>query len=274
MIWLIGNRGMLGTEVEALLGNHKKSYIASDQEVDITNIDALQKFSAGRSISWIINCAGYTAVDRAEDEPELAFKINAAGPLNIAKIAKGKNAKLIHISTDYVFDGTKERVYTETDIPNPMGVYAASKHKGEVNIVEALDEHFIIRSAWLYGRHGHNFVNTMLRLFREKKEIGVVADQYGSPTYAPDLAEAIIAIISSNATGYGIYHFTNEGKITWYDFACQIYRIAVEKRLLTHDVRIFPISTADYPAKARRPKNAYLSKEKIIHTFGISVKQG
>ena len=158
MIWLIGNKGMLGREVEALLQKKEWAYIASDQEIDITNLNELRIFSADKPIFWVINCAGYTAVDKAEDEPDLAFKINADGPRNIAGIAKNRGAKLIHISTDYVFDGTKAGAYVETDLPNPLGVYAKSKYQGEVNITETLNEYFIIRSAWLYGKQGNNFV--------------------------------------------------------------------------------------------------------------------
>lgn len=225
MIWLIGNKGMLGTDVEILLKKEGMDYIASDQEIDITNVEELQKFAQSKPITWIINCAAYTAVDKAEDEPELAFKINSDGPQNIAEIANQKSAKLIHISTDYVFDGIKEDAYTEADAPNPLGVYGASKLLGEENIQNNLNEYFILRTAWLYGKNGNNFVYTMLRLFKERDEISVVDDQYGSPTYVQDLAVAILAIIHFNSDAYGIYHFTNEGKITWYDFAREIHRI-------------------------------------------------
>jgi dTDP-4-dehydrorhamnose reductase len=270
MIWLIGNKGMLGREVEALLKKEELAYIASDQEIDITNLDELRIFSADKPISWIINCAAYTAVDKAEDEPDLAFKINADGPRNIAEIAKNNGAKLIHISTDYVFDGTKAGAYVETDLPKPLGVYGQSKYQGESYITETLNEYFIIRSAWLYGKQGNNFVNTMLRSFKERDEVRVVGDQWGSPTYAPDLAAAILEIVRLNSDAYGIYNFTNEGKISWHDFACEIYRMAREKKLLAKEVVIQRIVTEDYPTKAQRPQNSYLSKDKIIKTFSIS----
>jgi len=270
MIWLIGNKGMLGTEVETLLIQKGLPFFASDQEIDITSREALQKFTDNKSITWIINCAAYTAVDKAEDEPELAFKINADGPQNIAEITKIKGAKLIHISTDYVFDGVKEGAYVETDISNPLGVYGKSKLQGEINIQQTLKEHFILRTAWLYGKHGNNFVHTMLRLFKERDEISVVDDQYGSPTYASDLATAIFEIIHLNADAYGIYHFTNEGKISWHDFICKIYRIAQQRKYLTKKVLIHKITTEDYPTKAQRPRNSYLSKDKIIETFNAS----
>ena len=288
MIWLIGNKGMLGTEIEALLkervGGHDPNssefgivsqnvhdYIATDQEVDITNPGRLQEFAAGKSLTWIINCAAYTAVDRAEDEPECAFKINADGPRNLAQVAAAQGAKLIHISTDYVFDGAKDAPYEETDLPNPLSAYAVGKYRGEQNIAEVLAAHFIIRSAWMYGENGQNFVHTMLRLFREKEEVSVVADQWGSPTYAPDLAAAIMTIIAADSTAYGIYHFTNEGRINWYQFACAVYDLARKNGLLEKTIKISPISTAQYPTKARRPRYAYLSKEKICSTFNIKL---
>jgi dTDP-4-dehydrorhamnose reductase len=269
MIWLIGNRGMLGREVEALLGQGGQPCIASDMEIDIANPDELRAFCADKPLSWIINCAAYTAVDRAEDEPEPAFAINAAGPRNIAAVARDKGAKLLHISTDYVFDGTKPGAYMETDIPNSPGVYGKSKFQGELNIAETLREHVIIRTAWLYGKQGNNFVHTMLRLFKERDEVSVVGDQWGTPTYAPDLAGAIMEIVRRNSDSYGIYHFTNEGKISWYDFACEIYRLAREKRLLERKVVIKSILTSEYPTRTPRPQNSLLSKDKIGKTFNI-----
>jgi len=272
MIWLIGNKGMLGTEMETLLNRQKRDYIATDMEVDITNIEQLKDFLSNKPISWIINCSAYTLVDKAEDEPELAFKINANGPSNIAQIAVKKNARLIHISTDYVFDGTKEGAYLETDLPNPINVYGKSKFKGETNIAETMKAYFIIRSAWLYGKNGNNFVHTMLNLFKEKTEVRIVADQWGSPTYAPDLAAAVIRIIDINPTTFGLYHFANEGKINWYQFATEIYNLAKNEGLINRSVRVLPIETGQYPTKAKRPADSYLSKEKISLDFNIRLK--
>jgi dTDP-4-dehydrorhamnose reductase len=271
MIWLIGYKGMLGREVEALLQQKELAYIASDQEIDITSIEELRIFSADKPISWIINCAAYTAVDKAEDEPETAFKINAVGPRNIAEIAGIKGAKLIHISTDYVFDGTKEGAYLESDSPHPLGVYGQSKYQGEINVAETLREYFIIRTAWLYGKQGNNFVYTMLRLFKEREDVRVVGDQWGSPTYAPDLAAVLLEIIRLNSDAYGIYNFTNAGRINWYDFAGEIHRIynsTHSSELKTKN--LISILTQDYPTKTRRPQNSYLSKDKITNTFNIS----
>ncbi len=272
MIWLIGNKGMLGTGVETLLNRQKRNYIATDMEVDITNIEQLKEFVSNKPISWIINCAAYTSVDKAEDEPELAFKINADGPSNIAQIAVKKNARLIHISTDYVFDGTKEGSYLETDLPNPISFYGKSKFKGEMNIAETIKAYFIIRTACLYGKNGDNFVHTMLKLFREKTEIRIVADQWSSPTYASDLAAVVIRIIDIDPVTFGIYHFTNEGRTNWHQFATEIYKLARIEGLINRSVRVLPVETGQYPTKAKRPANSYLSKEKISRDFNISLK--
>ena len=272
MIWLIGNKGMLGTEVERLLKKNQLDYIASDREVDITNLEQIYTFTDDKPLAWIVNCAAYTAVDKAEDEPELAFRINADGPLNIAKIARDKGARLIHLSTDYVFGGLQDCALTETDSPNPICVYSASKYQGEVNVTRTLKSHFIIRSAWLYGQNGPNFVYTMLRQFREKDEVRVVDDQWGSPTYAPDLAELLVHIIASDSHAYGVYHFTNDGRINWHQFASAIYELAKKEGLIEREVQVLPISTCQYPTKARRPAYAYLSKEKICRTFDITLK--
>ena len=185
---------------------------------------------------------------------------------------KNKGAKLIHISTDYVFDGTKEEAYRETDNPNPLGVYGKSKYQGEVNIQKVLKKYFILRTAWLYGTNGNNFVYTMLRLFKERDEVRVVGDQIGAPTYAPDLASVILTIISLNADDFGIYHFSNTGKISWHDFACEIYTTAQRKNLLNKEILIHKIKTKEYPTKAHRPQNSCLSKEKIKNTFNIPVR--
>jgi len=270
MIWLIGHKGMLGAAVEVLLQKRGRPYLVSDQEIDITDMDRLSEFTENKSISWIINCAAYTAVDKAEDEQALAFKINAEGPFNIAQISRDKGAKLIHISTDYVFDGTKDGAYEEDDIPHPVGIYAKSKYQGEKNIIECIDSYFMIRTAWLYGRSGQNFVHTMLRLFREKSEVNVVDDQWGSPTYAPDLAEMIINIINADSVHYGIYNFTNAGKTNWYQFALEIRDLAQKRGLLDKSVQINPISSEQYPTRAKRPLNSYLSKDKICREFKIT----
>jgi dTDP-4-dehydrorhamnose reductase len=263
---------MLGTEVGFLLGERGVKFIASDKEVDIADPRAIDRYAGGHSLEWLVNCSGYTAVDMAEDEPEVAFRINAEGAGNLAAFAKKGNAKLLHISTDYVFDGTKRGAYLEDDTPNPLGIYGRSKLDGETRIRETLDPHFIIRTAWLYGRHGNNFVSTMLRLFGEREQVRVVRDQRGTPTYAVDLADAIVRVVKANSARFGTYHFTNEGSTNWYEFAREIYRKAREYALVRKRVEIIPIESSDYPAKAKRPMNSLLSKEKLKKTLGIDIR--
>jgi len=272
MIWLVGSRGMLGTDVHNRLLSYKIDHVATDMDVDITNRQALTEFSGPLALSWIINCSAYTAVDRAEDEPEQAFRINAEGVRNLALVACQKGARFLHISTDYVFDGRNEGACYETDIPNPLGIYGRSKLQGELYIREHIDSHVILRTAWLYGHTGSNFVRTMLRLFQERDEIGVVADQWGSPTLAGDLADAIMQIITRDTLQHGTFHFTNEGRTNWFEFATLILKLARKYHILGREVRIVPIGTGQYPTKALRPANSYLSKEKIKNVFGISIR--
>ena len=262
---------MLGSEVENLLVKENIDFTATDIECDITNRDILREYSGNRNIEWIINCSAYTAVDKAEDEQELAYKINATGAENIAAIANEIGASIIHMSTDYVFNGEKECPYLESDPVNPQGIYGKSKAEGEALIENVCNKYFIIRTAWLYGKNGKNFVSIMLRLFSEKEEIGVVDDQWGSPTYARDLAEAIIHIIKMNSTEYGIYHFTNEGKTNWYLFAKKIYRKALKLNLVYGKCNIKPVSSVEYPTRAKRPKYSLLSKEKIKEKMKIEI---
>ena len=276
MIWLIGNKGMLGYEVERLLREHKLNYLASDKEVDVSDYQVLEDCGRNRKIDWIINCSGYTQVDKAEEERETAFKVNRDGVRNIARVALERQAKLIHISTDYVFSGEKEGFlgYTEDDEPKPINVYGESKLAGEKEISGGLKKYFIIRTAWLYGLKGNNFIYTILRLCREREEIKVVADQFGSPTYALDLVEVILKIIKDDYPGYGIYHFTNEGVISWYEFARAIYDKSKGLDLIggNRRVEIKNIKTEDYPTAARRPKRSILSKDKIKKEFNVKIR--
>jgi dTDP-4-dehydrorhamnose reductase len=276
MIWLIGNKGMLGQEVEKLFKRKRLSYLASDKEVDITNYPILQEFTKNIELAWIINCSGYTDVDKAEKEIEKAFLINRDGVKNISKIAIEKQAKLIHISTDYVFNGKKDMPlsYTEDDKTEPINLYGESKLAGEKEIKETLEEYFILRTAWLYGRGGKNFVSTMLKLFKEKEEIKVVSDQWGSPTYTVDLAEVILKIINHDSAKFGIYHFTNEGVTNWYEFAREIYRKSKKIRIIdsNKEVKIRDIETKEYPTPAQRPKCSLLSKEKIKRELDLDIR--
>jgi len=276
MIWLIGNKGMLGDDVEKLLKERGLTYCASDKEVDIIDYKALDKYVKNKEISWIINCAGYTKVDKAEEEIAESFRLNRDGVRNLALFSKKGKIKLIHISSDYVFDGKKEQVagYNEDDKTNPINVYGKSKLAGEEEIKKILTEYFIIRTAWLYGAKGNNFVYTMLRLFKERDLVKVVEDQWGSPTYTADLAGAILKIIEDDSVSYGVYHFTNEGVTSWYEFARTIYKKAKKLGLIEDDkkVEIQPIKTEDYPTAARRPRYSVLSKEKIKKGFNLKLK--
>jgi len=279
MIWLIGNKGMLGNDVRKLLEERGLTYCTSDKEIDITDYKALEKFGKDKKIKWVINCAGYTKVDKAEEEEEVdeALRINKDGVRNIALFSAKRQVRLIHISTDYVFDGRQEEgavAYREDDKTNPVNIYGKSKLAGEEEIKKILEEYFIIRTAWLYGLKGNNFVYTMLRLFIERDLVKVVEDQWGSPTYTVDLAEAILKMIEDDSVSYGIYHFTNEGVTSWYEFARTIYKKAKRLGLIEGNkkVEIQPIKTEDYPTAAKRPRYSVLSKEKIKKEFNLKIR--
>ena len=275
MIWLIGNKGMLGTELSLLLENKGFSFIASDKETDITDINALKEFAKGNDIKWIINCAAYTAVDKAEDDSNVCRLLNTEGPRNIASAAKEINAKLIHISTDYVFNGMGTKPYTEEDSTDPTGVYGLTKRDGENELLNKNSCSYIIRTAWLYGQYGNNFVKTMLRLMKEKESISVVDDQKGSPTWAYDLAQTVLKIITIADEGksipYGIYHFTNEGEITWFEFAKEIYAQAKSCGILSNECEVKPCTSAEFPAKVKRPAYSVLDKTKIKNALFFSI---
>ena len=269
MIWLIGDKGMLGSEVAQRLHEKRLSWIGSDRDVDITDIRALEAFSAGKDIAWIVNCAAYTAVDKAEDEPELCGALNCEGPRHIGALASKIGAAVVHISTDYVFDGSGKRPYREDDPVSPAGVYGETKAKGEAVLRETCARSYILRTAWLYGKRGKNFVSTMLHRMGEKPEISVVADQRGTPTNAIDLANALVTIIESEEAVYGTYHYTNSGETTWHEFACAIHDEARRAEILGRDCTIRPLSTEQYPTRARRPAYSVLCKAKIERVFGI-----
>jgi dTDP-4-dehydrorhamnose reductase len=275
MIWLTGNKGMLGTEVETLLKESGMPFVGTDRMVDITKLDAISAFLDSLRPDrpeWIVNCAAYTAVDLAEEEPDSAFAVNADGPRNLAHAARMAGAAIVHVSTDYVFNGRKEEDYDEGDTPDPINVYGKSKLQGEAAIREALPEHYIIRTAWLYGKNGKNFVDTMLQLFRARKSVRVVCDQFGNPTYAVDLARFIMTIISRGERRYGMYNFTNEGRTSWYDFAQAIRGEAAGSGMTSPDVEILPVSTEEYPTRARRPRSSCLSKGKARRELGVSAR--
>lgn len=297
MIWLIGCNGMLGREVARQLKENNLSFVGTDKEVDITNPDALDAYQKNvmtsfysldsklpeseKSISWIINCSAYTNVDKAEEDTELAAKLNAEGPLNIARVARKLGAKLIHISTDYVFGGDGNTPYTENMPKNPLGVYGKTKADGEDSIEKEMVQYYILRTAWLYGFEGKNFVYTMTKAMNSNDSVKVVNDQKGTPTCAVDLAEVIVKIIDSSekapflfgkksALPYGIYHFTNQGETTWFEFCSKIYEYGKKYGTITSDCVIEPCLTEDYPTAAKRPAYSVLSKEKI--KAGLKIK--
>jgi dTDP-4-dehydrorhamnose reductase len=271
MIWLIGDKGMLGTELALAFSAVGMDFVGTDRDVDILDPAALSAFASGRRIEWIVNCAAYTAVEKAEDEASLCRAINAEGPENIARLASSIGAKLLHISTDYVFDGTGARPYLEDDPVTPIGVYGRTKAEGEARLRSACPEHVIVRTAWLYGKHGPNFVYTMAKLMRAKDKIGVVADQSGSPTYAADLAAAIVTILRAPRTAYGTFHFANIGETSWYEFAVAIQKLGREKGIFERDCAVEALTTAQYPTKAPRPAYSVLSKDKIIAAYGLAI---
>jgi len=280
-VWLIGCKGMLGAEISTLPGKCGLSYVGTDREVDITNAEALRQFAgqfAGKQpVGWIINCAAYTAVDKAEDDAENCRRLNTLGAANIAACAKSIGARLIHISTDYVFDGSLPRSYREDDPTNPIGIYGLTKRDGELAVLDKNPCSYIIRTAWLYGRHGNNFVHTMLRLMNERDEVKVVNDQRGSPTWAFDLASAVLALIKAVDSGknipFGIYHYTNEGNITWFDFAKEIYRQGREQGRIAKDCAVKPCTSAEFPARVKRPAFSVLDKDKIRTALGIEIPE-
>jgi len=267
-ILVTGANGQLGMEIQQLAKTYPlfEFIFTTREEMPLDNPEAIHNLIAKHQPQYFINCAAHTAVDKAESEKELAYKINAEAPGIIAKACKGNNVQLIHISTDYVFNGTGSVPYKEDDATDPVNLYGDSKLQGEKNVMQFNPGSIIIRTAWVYSEFGKNFVKTMLRLMADKDQISVVSDQSGTPTYAADLAEAILQIISSQQWAPGIYHFSNEGNITWYDFAVAI------KELSGSHCKVNPIPTSQYPTPAKRPFYSVLDKTKIRQTFNIPPK--
>lgn len=268
-----GKNGQLGNELQdasVLFPQFNYRFFARD-ELDIGNTNAIEKIFKKYKPAYFINTAAYTAVDKAETEQEAAYLINAEATGNIAKVCNQYNTRLVHVSTDYVFDGSGKEPYREDDATNPVNYYGFSKWMGEQLAFENNPHTIIIRTSWVYSAYGHNFVKTMLRLMKERKELNVVNDQIGSPTYAKDIAEAILEILVNCQLPIadftpGIYHFSNEGVISWYDFAVAM------KEIKKFGCVINPIPTSQYPTPARRPANSAMNKEKICKTFGIILK--
>lgn len=266
-ILVTGGQGQLAMCIRELSDNYQELNFCfkSSTELDITDSLAVSNFIDCQNFDYCINCAAYTAVDNAEKEKERAFSINAFGVRNLAQACKTNNVTLIHVSTDFVFDGKQITPYKEDDSVNPINVYGASKLNGENFIKQILEKYFIIRTSWVYSEYGNNFVKSMIRLGTTKDEISVVGDQIGSPTYAMDLAEFLIKIINSNSKKYSLYHYSNEGEISWYDFAIEIFR------LKNINIKINKIYSKEYKTLAKRPFYSVLDKEKITKEFGVDV---
>ena len=271
MIWIIGDKGMLGSELSRLLVQEHIEHTGSGSEVDILDPRAISDFAARNTITAMVNCAAYTAVDKAEDEPVLCARLNVEGPANLASLADRIGARFIHISTDYVFAGDASTPYREEDPVNPIGIYGRTKAEGEKAVMVACPGAIILRTSWLYGEFGANFVFAMLKQMREREELGVVSDQLGTPTWTRNLSRAIAEILASPTVLSGIYHYTDAGEISWYLFALEIYKLGRELGFLKKECRISPIVTAQYPARAKRPAYSVLSKEKIIADFCVEV---
>lgn len=259
-VLVTGANGQLGYDVvKELQKQNIESFGATRKDFDIVDFEATRNFIINYSPDAVIHCAAYTAVDKAEDEKEQCYLVNFEATENIARICKKINAKLLYISTDYVFNGTKDGFYEVDDETNPINVYGKSKLLGEEAVQKILKKYFIVRISWVFGKHGNNFVKTMLRLGKELKEINVVSDQYGSPTYTADLSSLLVEMIKTEK--YGIYHATNEGVCSWAEFAEEIFKIA------KMDVNVNYITTAEYRTRAKRPLNSKLSKKRIKENF-------
>ncbi len=268
-----GANGQVGQALQSIAGDFTEIdfYFADSNNGDITDNRAIGELFSNFKPDFCINAAAYTAVDKAESESEKARSINVDGVKNLAEKCLEYNCTLIHISTDFVFDGTKSAPYLESDIPNPQSVYGQTKLDGEKAIEAVLKKYIIVRTSWVYSDFGNNFMKTMLRLSKEREQLSVVDDQIGTPTNALDLAEAILKIIRylypepNNLALYGIYNFSNDGQCSWYQFAKEIFRIN------DIEMNLHPIKSADFPVAASRPKYSVLDKQKIKTTFGISV---
>jgi dTDP-4-dehydrorhamnose reductase len=266
-ILVTGGKGQLATcikDVTKDINDLNFIYVDLDQ-LDITDLNEVNTFFLNNEFSYCINCAAYTAVDNAETNKDIAEKVNVLGARNLANACKSNQSVLIHISTDFVFDGLQTDFYTEEDKENPLSIYGLTKFQGEIAIAESLKEHFILRTSWLYSEYGQNFLKTMLRLGAERDSLGVVVDQIGTPTYAKDLALIVLKIIVKDKADFGTYHYSNEGVASWYDFAKAIFE---ESNML---VKLNPIKSEAYPTPAVRPKFSVMDKSKIKSVWSLEI---
>ena len=267
-ILVTGSNGQLGQCLEQQLQNtgDVSCYFATREDLDITNNDVVHQFFGEHNFDYCINTAAYTNVEKAESEQKEAFLINAEGAYNLVKACKKYNVVLLHISTDYVFDGMAKTPYQEQDPTNPLNVYGASKLKGEQHIGDTWNKHFIIRTSWLYSQYGHNFLNSMLEFAEQKKALTITTQQTGTPTNANDLAQVLVTIIKTRNTRYGVYHFSNQGEATWYDFATAIFKATGE----IDTVNL--AKTEHYATFAKRPVYSVLNCNKLKVTLGTQYK--
>ena len=277
VVLVTGANGQLGQSLQFIAKNYPELHFVfcSSSDLDITNLESCQAVFLKIKPNYCINAAAYTAVDKAESEAEKAHLINVIGTKNLAAVCKEFSSILLHISTDFVFDGTKNSPYNESDTPNPTGVYGKTKLEGEQAVQQAWQKHYIVRTSWVYSQFGNNFIKTMLRLASERDSISVVNDQIGTPTNAVDLAECLVKIIfhtelvevqQPTTDNFGVYNFSNEGQCSWYDFARKIFEIN------NCSIDLKPIPTASFPTPAKRPKYSVLDKTKIKSTFGLEIK--
>lgn len=256
-VLVTGINGQLGYDVVKELNKRGFEAIGVDREtMDLTNSDEIRKGICDNNLDGIIHCAAYTAVDAAEDNVEMCEKVNSLAVKEIAMCAKDLDIPMIYISTDYVFDGSKDGEYIESDVACPINVYGKTKYEGETYVSDILEKYYIVRISWVFGENGNNFIDTMLRLSKDRDELNVINDQVGSPTYTKDLAPLLVDIIETDK--YGTYHATNEGFCSWYDFAKEIFKVAGV------DIKVNPITTDMYPTKAKRPMNSKMSKDSIV----------
>ena len=267
VVLVTGGNGQLGQALQFIAGNYPQIvfHFIGSADLDITQKSRTENIFQSIKPDFCINAAAYTAVDKAETESETAKAINVDGVRNLAEVCKESKTILIHISTDFVFDGNKNRPYTEEDSTNPQSVYGQTKRDGENEILEILPDYFILRTSWVYSQFGNNFMKTMLKLAQQRMHLNVVNDQTGTPTHAIDLAEAIVKVILSGSKNFGIYNFSNEGEASWYDFAREIF----ELNSIEIDLKAIP--TTDFPTPAKRPKYSVLDKSKIKKEFRIPI---
>lgn len=266
-VLVLGAAGQLGQCLKKTVeGNKAADFIFPDRaEADILNMENLTLLFDKVGPSHVVNCAAYTAVDKAEDEIQNCRAINKEGAGNVATLCKQYGATLIHVSTDFVFKGDLTGLLKETDATEPINIYGLTKLEGEQEVARVLPAHYILRTSWLYSEYANNFVKTMIRLGTDRSELNVISDQVGTPTYAMDLAEAIVKIINDESKAYGVYHYSNEGVASWYDFATAIFELS------NNPIQVYPIQTYQYPTRAERPKFSVMDKSKLKDAFSISI---